>query len=445
MICVHGLGYVGLATAALFANAGHEVVGYDPSERVQRSLAERRPRVTEPELREFVCRALDGEGEGHLTVGERPVAAEFHLVCVPTPYDESTGRADLQYVDSAARNVGEVLREGDVVVLESTVPPGTTEGSFRETLESVSGLVAGTDFGLAFTPETVLPGNTVAELRSNARIVGGIDPGSREAVRALYGTAIEAERLSAPDCATAEFVKLAQNASRDVEIAFANEMARVAGDYGIDARVAIGLANHHPRVNILSPGPGVGGHCLPVDPYFLRERSDSVHLVEAARRVNDSMPDYVLELLAGALGDLDGSTVAVVGVAYKGNVDDARNSPGLAIADRLGATLPEGIELHGRAIPLVSDGGGHADGTVPDEGISVRLTDPHVTDESLGLVPLGDALAGADAAVIGAPHAEYADLDPAWVADLGPRVVVDPFGLLVPERWAEAGVDVVTY
>lgn len=444
MITVHGLGYVGLATAALFANAGHEVVGYDPSDRVRASLTERRPRTSEPEFHAFVLDALDGEGEhgGRLTVSDTPVAADFHLVCVPTPYDESTGRADLSYVDSAARNVGRVLRAGDVVVLESTVPPGTTEGSFREALEAESGLVAGEDFGLAFTPETVLPGNTVAELQSNARIVGGIDAGSREAVRALYGTAIEAERLSAPDCTTAEFVKLAQNASRDVQIAFANEMARVAGDYGIDARVGIALANHHPRVDILSPGPGVGGHCLPVDPHFLKEASDSVHLVEAARRVNDSMPEYVLELLEAAVGGLDGKTVAILGVAYKGNVDDARNSPGLAIADRLGVALPEGIELHGRAITLASDGSGRAG---PEKGVSVRLTDAHVTDDSLGLVSLDAALDGADAAVIGAPHAEYADLDPARVAELGPRVVVDPFGILVPERWAEAGVEVVTY
>ena len=142
MICVHGLWYVGLSTAVLFADTGHEVAGYDPSERVQRSLAERRPRVTEPELREFMLRALEGESAGRLTVAERPVAADFHLVCVPTPYDESTGRADLRYVGGAARNVGEVLREGDVVVLESTVPRGTTEGPFRAALESASGLVA---------------------------------------------------------------------------------------------------------------------------------------------------------------------------------------------------------------------------------------------------------------------------------------------------------------
>jgi UDP-N-acetyl-D-mannosaminuronic acid dehydrogenase len=442
MICVHGLGYVGLATASLFANAGHEVVGYDPSDRVRAALEARHPRVTEPELREFVCRALDGEDEGRLTVSDTPVAADFHLVCVPTPFDESTGHADLKFVDSAARNVGRVLRTGDVVVLESTVPPGTTEGAFRETLEAESGLVASTDFGLAFTPETVLPGNTVAELRTNARIVGGIDAGSREAVRELYGTAIEAERVSAPDCTTAEFVKLAQNASRDVQIAFANEMARIAGDYGVDARAAIGLANHHPRVNILSPGPGVGGHCLPVDPHFLKEDSDSVHLVETARRVNDSMPEYVIELLEGAVGPLEGKTVAVLGVAYKGNVDDARNSPGLAIADLLGVALPEGIELHGRAVTLASDGGGHV---THGEGVTVRLTDPYVTDDSLDLVSLTAALDGADAAVVTSPHAEYADLDPARVAALGPDVVVDPFGILVPERWAEADLEVVTY
>lgn len=205
---------------------------------------------------------------------------------------------------------------------------------------------------------------------------------------------------------------------------------------------AIGLANHHPRVDILSPGPSVGGHCLPVDPLFLEECSDSVHLVDAACRVNDSMPAYVLELLDQALEGLDGRTVTVLGVAYNENVSDTGNSPGLVIADPLDVGLPKGIELNGRAVPLAADGSGHGG---PEEGISVRLTDPHVDHDSLDLLLLEAALDGADAGIMAAPHAKYTDLDPARVAALGPRVVVDPFGMLVPEQWAEAGLEVVTY
>jgi UDP-N-acetyl-D-mannosaminuronic acid dehydrogenase len=429
MICVHGLGYVGLATASLFANGGHEVVGYDTSERVRDSLRRREPRVTEPDLREYVLDALDG----NLRVSDTPVAADFHMVCVPTPYDAERGKADLGYVESAGETVGSVLRAGDVVVLESTVPPRTTLDVLTPMLEAESGLVAGEDFGVAFTPETVLPGNTIAEMRTNDRIVGGIDVPSREAIKRLYASVIDADILEAPDAATAEFAKLAQNAYRDVNIAFANELARIAADYDVDPRVAIELANHHPRVDVLNPGPGVGGHCLPVDPHFFREDSDEVTLIDAARRVNDSMPDYVVDMLSDELGGLSGKRVAVLGVAYKGNVDDCRNSPGLAIARRLSQPIPA-------AVSAATDGG--TDG----RDVDVRLHDPYVTDDRVELEPLDEALRGADGAIIAAPHTEYTELDPAWVADLlADPVLVDPFGVLDVQRWAEGGVRVVGY
>jgi UDP-N-acetyl-D-mannosaminuronic acid dehydrogenase len=334
-LCVHGIGYIGLATAALFANAGHEVVGFDVDERTIERLRDRNPRTTEEDLRAFVLDALDAG----FTPSDEPTAADVHMICVPTPFDTDIGKADLSYVEAVGETIAPLLRPGDLVVLESTVPPGTTADVLGPILEAGSGLTAGTDFRLAHCPETVLPGNIVHELVHNDRIVGGVDASSTDAAIALYDPVVEGTIHRAPDATTAEFVKLAQNASRDVQIAFANELSKVARDYGIDGRDAIALANVHPRVSILQPGPGVGGHCIPVDPLFLGHGSDSLDVMRAARRVNDSMPAYVVELLRERLGALKGHTVAVLGIAYKGNVDDARNSPGVQLVAALHGEL----------------------------------------------------------------------------------------------------------
>ncbi|SEO23041.1 UDP-N-acetyl-D-mannosaminuronic acid dehydrogenase [Halogranum amylolyticum] len=433
-LCVHGIGYIGLATAALFANAGHEVVGYDPDERLVSELRADNPRTTEDELRAFVLEALDREFEPTT----EPVEADCHLVCVPTPYDEESRRADLTYVEAAGRTVADLLRPGDLVVLESTVPPGTTEGVFATLLET-SGLTAGVDFALAHCPEMVLPGNITYEIVHNDRIVGGVDGASTDRVVALYEPLVEGAIHRAPDATTAEFAKLAQNAYRDVNVAFANELARVAHDYGIRSRDAIALANVHPRVDVLNPGPGVGGHCLPIDPWFLGQSSDSLDLVESARRVNEGMVDFVADLLEAELGALAGASVAVLGVAYKGNVDDSRHSPGLRFADRLRAVQATSeTELEATA----TDGGQ----TDADDGVDVRLSDPYVDDHdgTLGLVALDDALEDADAVVVTAAHDAFRDLDPERVRDLVARpLVVDTLACLDAERWRAAGFDYV--
>jgi len=431
-ICVHGIGYIGLATAALFANAGHEVVGFDVNSETIARLRARDPRTTESDLRAFVLDALDRDPG--FVPSDEPVAADVHFVCVPTPFDHADGRADLSYVEQAGAAIAPLLRPGDTVVLESTVPPGTTEGVLGPVLEAGSGLRVG-EFLLAHCPETVLPGNIVHELRHNDRIVGGADDAATDAAVALYEPVVVGAIHRAPDATTAEFVKLAQNASRDVAIAFANELARVARDYGVDGRTAIELANSHPRVSVLQPGPGVGGHCIPVDPLFLGHGSDSLDVMAAARRVNDGMPDYVVGLLREALGTLAGKTVAVLGVAYKGNVDDARNSPGLQLVAALHGLPPSHEDA---PVPTPVTDGGDGSATV------VRATDPHVSDDRLGLVPLEAALAGADAAVIAAEHDEYRVLDPGTVADLMTgRVVVDAKATLDPAAWSAAGFELI--
>lgn len=419
-LCVHGLGYIGLSTAALFANSGYDVVGYDTDATLLDQLENRQVDVTEPALEQFI---QDGFDAG-LTVSSEIPAADVHIVCVPTPYDDG---ADLRYVEQAAWGISHKLRRGDTVVVESTVPPTTTATTVSDRLEQ-SGLSAGEGFHLAYAPETVMPGNTVTELRQNDRIVGGIDDDSAAAVRDLYASAVEGDIHVAPDATTAEFVKLSQNASRDIDIAFANELALVAEDYGVDVRDAIDLANTHPRVEILDPGPGVGGHCLPVDPLFLTEDSDNTALIDRARAVNDGMTDHIVQRLREEVGAIGDREIAILGVAYKGNVAETRNSPGLALARELGTVTADTVP--------VADGGPAAD--------HIRLTDPHVTDDTLGLVPLERALQGADVAVITAAHDEYAYLDPEQVADcLQTDVVLDTVDLLDEATWREHGLTVL--
>jgi UDP-N-acetyl-D-mannosaminuronic acid dehydrogenase len=425
-VCVHGLGYVGLPTAALLANNDHRVAGFDVDEAVVERLARGEVRMSEPDLAAYVERALDSEA---LVPTTEVVAADYHLVCVPTPLDREAEHADLSYVEAAAEGIADVLRPGDTVVLESTVPPGTTEGPMCEVLER-SGLAAGEEFHLAYSPETVLPGNILQELRANDRFVGGVDEASTERAADLYAPCIDGTVYRAPTPRSAEFVKLIQNAYRDLNIGFANELARVAGDYGVDTREAIALANHHSRVDILDPGPGVGGHCLPVDPLFLAHDSESVDLIRQARRVNDGMASYVAGLVEGRLGTLEDKRFAVLGVAYKGNVDDTRNSPGLRVARALRAVEPPSI--------AVTDGGLAAG--------EVRLTDPHVDDEDhdFELVSLETALTGADAAIVTADHDAYRDVDPRDAAEwMRTPLLVDTKGLLDEAAWTAAGFDVV--
>lgn len=426
-ICVHGIGYIGLATAALFANNGHDVVGYDPDENLVEDLRAGEPRTTEDDLREYVLDALDAGFEPSNEV----VEADCHIICVPTPYEEESKRADLAYVEMAGRTIAEHLREGDMVILESTVPPGTTEEVLAPIL-AASELTPGEDVSLSHCPETVLPGNITHELVHNDRIIGGIDEQSTDETIALYEPLVEGTIHRAPDATTAEFVKLSQNAYRDVNIAFANELARVAGDYGIRSRDAIELANVHPRVDILNPGPGVGGHCLPIDPWFLGQFSDSLDLIASARRVNDGMVDFVVELLEGGLGTLDGASVAVLGVAYKGNVDDARHSPGLRLVERLAASNAD------EACTAAADGGRAT------EEVDVRVHDPHVESEAIDLVDLETALAGADAAVVSAGHDAFRDIDPVEAAELmDGNVVLDGFSLLDGDAWRDAGFEYI--
>jgi len=419
-VCVHGLGYIGLPTAAMLANHGHDVFGYDADESVRAELQDAETPFDEPGLREFFTRALDA---GNLEIVDEVVPADYHVICVPTPFDAEAKTADLSYVRAVGRAVAPVLREGDTVVLESTVPPGTTVEELQPLLEA-SGLDAGEEFALAHSPETVLPGDIIAELQANTRVVGGIDDSSVESAVDLYESFVDGEIRETRDPTVAEFVKLVQNTSRDVNIALANEIARLAYDYGIDSREAIELANDHPRVDILRPGPGVGGHCLPIDPWFLGADSDELDLISTARNVNDGMVEFVIELLEAELTAFDDAKVAVLGVAYKGNVSDTRMSPGLRLARTL--TSQE-------RTPLAADGG---------SGVcrEIALQDPHVTDPTLDLTDLESATEDADAIVLATDHDEYEQLDPGQLRErMANTVVIDTKAILDSDEWRSAG------
>lgn len=366
---VVGLGRVGLPLAIAAARAGHRVRGVETDERVRRALECAEPPYEEPGLAEAL-RSVE------LTVGSKPVEADVHVIAVPTPLVPE-GAADLSAVDAAAAALERVLRPGDLVVLESTCPPGTTQrcaARWRRACPEVH---------VACATERVSPGQALDELARLPRVVGGVDPASTEAARAFYATLAQSE-IDATDATTAEVVKLVENAYRDVNIAFANEVDSLCNELGLEGREVIRLANKHPRVGILEPGPGVGGHCLPIDPWFLVHRRRAGALVRTARRINDARPDEMVERILAATAPSD--RVVCLGLAYKPAVDDLRLAPAVAIVERLRATLP------GR----------------------VRVVDPHVARRHPELEAEADAaeaLRWADLVVALVAHPEFRRLD----------------------------------
>ncbi|HCS40199.1 MAG TPA: UDP-N-acetyl-D-mannosamine dehydrogenase [Anaerolineaceae bacterium] len=329
-ICVIGLGYIGLPTASTFATHGVQVTGVDNNLEVVKSLQSGKVHIFEPGLNEVVQEAIQS---GNFHVSQKTVAADAFIIAVPTPFFDGK-KADMRFVEAAAESIVPVLHKGNLVVLESTSPPLTTRDRVLPILEK-SGLKAGQDFLLAYSPERVLPGKIMDELIHNARVIGGIDQASAEAGRDLYRTFVEGE-IYTTDSTTSEMVKLMENTYRDINIAIANEFSRLADRFGVDVWEAISIANKHPRVKILNPGPGVGGHCISVDPWFFVETApDITPLINTARNVNDQQPDFVISMVKRALGDLKTKKIAVLGLAFKPDVDDLRESPAVEVAEKL--------------------------------------------------------------------------------------------------------------
>lgn len=411
-VCVLGLGYIGLPTASMFALAGHDVIGVDPSPRVQAALKAGTASLDEPELQTLVTDAL---ASGRLHVSTEPQPADAFIIAVPTPLDSSSNVADLSFVERAARDIVPLLQTGNLVVLESTVPPGTTRDVLAPILHE-SGLQPGQNLHVAHCPERVLPGRILLELQQNDRLAGGLTPDCAERAAALYSTFVKGA-IMRTDATTAEMAKVMENTFRDVNVALANEFALIAERIGVDVWQAIRLANHHPRVNVLSPGPGVGGHCIAVDPWFLVNAAPEVaNLIRAARAVNDDMPQHVLDRLL-EMAPPPGP-IALLGVTYKAEVDDIRESPALRVAE-----------------------------LAVEHRYSVRLCDPHVRPETPGLpaplLPLQRALRDAQAVAILVDHRAFRELDPGEVARLvGSRRVLDARNVLDREAWRAEGFDV---
>jgi len=289
-ITVLGLGYIGLPTALTFADAGFTVYGFDVNPKVIESLSNGEAHVIEPELGELLQKTL-ASGK-FIPVNTIPESDVF-IVCVPTPFIESIEekKADLSYVESAGKIIAQHIRKGNLVILESTVPPRATENVLGKTIEKYSSLQMHKDFLLAHCPERVLPGKILYELKNNDRVIGVADQKTGEIVKALYESILDKGKVYITNIVTAEMCKLVENAYRDVNIAFANEVSIIADQLGIDAFELIELANKHPRVNILQPGVGVGGHCIAVDPWFIVEKfPQTSKLIKTAREVNDSKP-----------------------------------------------------------------------------------------------------------------------------------------------------------
>ena len=342
-VSVVGLGYIGLPTATMFASRGVEVVGIDVSQEVVETINKGLIHIVEPGLDALVQSAVSS---GYLRAALAPERADAFLIAVPTPF-KGNHEPDLAYVEAATRSIAQVLEQGNVVILESTSPVGTTEKLIKWLSEERPDLVfpvpggGDCDVNVAYCPERVLPGKVVQELVTNARIVGGITNACAEKACEIYRHFVEGELLVS-DARTAEMCKLTENAFRDVNIAFANELSLICDKLGIDVWKLIELSNHHPRVNILRPGAGVGGHCIAVDPWFIVDSAPEVaRIIRAAREVNDGKPEWVVEKIESALRHSGPRTdekgkkcVALLGVAFKPDIDDLRESPALHIAHR---------------------------------------------------------------------------------------------------------------
>ncbi|QNI57188.1 nucleotide sugar dehydrogenase family protein [Synechococcus sp. BIOS-U3-1] len=336
--CVLGLGYIGLPTAAVLARSGHRVVGVDVSSKVVAIVNQGQIHILEPDLDQAVAAAV---ASGALMAQLTPAAADVFLIAVPTPFRggaHGIPQPNIDYVLAAARAIATVLRPGNLVLIESTSPVGTTE-KVADELRKISGFNSD-QIHIAYCPERVLPGRILQELIANDRVIGGLTPAAAEAGQAFYASFCQGQLITT-NSRTAELVKLTENSFRDVNIAFANELSLVCDHLEINPRELIRLANHHPRVNVLQPGCGVGGHCIAIDPWFIASAAPHcTPLIQTSRHVNDGKSRWVIEQVqarAAALEDQLGRTARIgcLGLAFKPNVDDLRESPALHITTEL--------------------------------------------------------------------------------------------------------------
>lgn len=400
--CVIGLGYIGLPTAAIIARAGIPTYGVDVSEEVVETINRGEIHIEEVDLDGLVRGVVQ---RGLLTAGTELRPAETFVLAVPTPFEKDGHHTpDLTFVMEAAIRLAPVLERGNTIILESTSPVGTTEAMRDRIAElrpdlKLPGLCEGTpDIAIAYCPERVLPGRILVELIDNDRSIGGITPRCARKALAFYKSFVRGECV-VTDARSAEMTKLVENAFRDVNIAFANEMSMIADSMDIDVWEVIRLANRHPRVNILQPGPGVGGHCIAVDPWFIVHGApEQSGLIRTARERNDAKMYHVLDRATALCADNPGLPVAVYGLAFKANIDDFRESPARFIAARLAKRFSERVsvvEPHAAALPREFDGTGarltDIDHAIEHAGIHIVLVD-HDVFRAIPAEERGDAL-----------------------------------------------------
>ncbi|MFW0967910.1 MAG: nucleotide sugar dehydrogenase [Thermacetogeniaceae bacterium] len=344
MINVIGLGYIGLPTALMFAKSGIEVIGTDLKKDLVDSLSQGKLTFVEKGLEELFAEALSN-GIKFTTEYQK---TGIYIIAVPTPFENFSKKINPEYVISAVNTVLDTCEKGAMLIIESTMPPGSIDRYIRPEIQK-RGLVPGEDVNLAHAPERIIPGNMLYELEHNSRTIGVDDPGVGEKVKELYARFCKSE-IIITDIRSAEMCKIVENTYRDVNIAFANELAKICRATGMDVYEIIRIANKHPRVNILQPGPGVGGHCISVDPWFLvGDYPDLTNLILTARKINDSMPTHVLSRIRDIMREHninDISKIGLYGLAYKENVDDTRESPTLQLLKRMDEHLAFGVKVY---------------------------------------------------------------------------------------------------
>src|SRR5690554_3394475 len=410
-ISMVGLGYIGLPTAAVFASRKIKVIGVDVNQKAVDTINQGKIHIVEPDLDMVVHAAVT---EGYLRATTTPEPADAFLIAVPTPFKNDNHDPDLSYIESAAKAIAPVLVKGNLVVLESTSPVGATEQMAEWLAEARPDLTfpqthgEDSDIRIAHCPERVLPGHVLRELVHNDRVIGGMTPKCSAAACALYSAFLEGECVTT-NARTAEMAKLTENSFRDVNIAFANELSIICDKLDINVWELISLANRHPRVEILQPGPGVGGHCIAVDPWFIVSKTpDQARLIRTAREVNDGKPEWVINQVKQAVADymqanpdktVKDITIACYGLAFKPNIDDLRESPALRIAEQI-------TSLHGGTTLVVE----------PNiEELPARL------EGKLKLVTMEQANQQADIAVLLVDHEQFKSNKPENVAVVDTR------------------------
>jgi UDP-N-acetyl-D-mannosaminuronic acid dehydrogenase len=404
-ICVVGLGYIGLPTACYLAKAGYKVLGVDVNKKKVLDLEKNKLPFEEPGLETLFKKA-----KKNLSFSLKPKESDVFIISVPTPLKKNK-KADLTFLKSASEEISKVIKKDNLVVIESTVPPGTAEEVVLPILKKKK---ENLKIYLSHAPERAIPGKTLKEMVENDRIIGGTDKNSTDLTKEVYSSFVKG-KIYLTNVTTAEFVKLIENTYRDVNIAFANELAKICDEAGINVWEARKLANLHPRVNIHLPGPGVGGHCISIDPWFLiKKKSNGVRAIKMAREINDSMPSYVIKRVSKMLKGIKNPTVTILGIAYKANVDDWRETPALKI-----------IEL------------------AKKKGWKVKIHDPFVKDFPYKVErKIREATKNSDCLILITNHDFYKEISSSEIKNMRNKNIFDTRNYLNKDIWDKAGFNI---